>query len=158
MLAPKSADQERSSRPISTIGRDLLIIGNVMAKGEIQLEGQVQGDISCASLIVGESSQLEGGVVAEDVVIRGRLKGSVRALRVTLQSKCNVEGDLVHQSLAIEPGAMFEGKSRRADAPLSSSQESPSQAAVARPPRLVAERSHEDIDNFGKKYRRWRSL
>jgi cytoskeletal protein CcmA (bactofilin family) len=64
-------------------------------------------------------------VIAEDVVLRGRLIGSVRALRVTLQSKCHVEGDLVHQSIAIEQGAYFEGKSLHADDPLSFSQKTP---------------------------------
>ena len=39
------------------------------------------------ALVLGENAQLEGSVVAEDVVVRGRLIGSVRALRVTLESK-----------------------------------------------------------------------
>jgi cytoskeletal protein CcmA (bactofilin family) len=111
----------------------------VRSEGEIQLDGQLHGDVHCASLIVGESSQLEGGVVAEDVVIRGRLKGAVRALRVTLQSTSQVEGDLVHQSLVIEPGALFEGKSRRANDPLLRSRATP-QSGIAVKPRLVSER------------------
>ena len=86
--------QGSSTPRISTIGEDLVITGNVTSKGEIQLDGQLQGDIHCVSLVLGESSRLEGGVIAEDVVIRGRLIGTVRALRVTLQSKCHVEGDL----------------------------------------------------------------
>jgi cytoskeletal protein CcmA (bactofilin family) len=132
MLATsKHADYaEGKSRSLSIIGEDLLITEDVRSEGEIQLDGQLHGDVHCASLIVGESSRLEGGVVAEDVVIYGRLKGAVRALRVTLQSTSQVEGDLVHQSLVIEPGAMFEGKSRRANDPLSLSQVT-SEAAVA---------------------------
>jgi cytoskeletal protein CcmA (bactofilin family) len=134
-------DHVRDSSPlrVSTIGEDLVITGNVTSEGEIQLDGQLQGDIQCASLVLGENSQLEGGVIAEDVVLRGRLIGSVRALRVTLQSKCHVEGELVHQSLAIEPGAFFEGKSRRTDDPLSPSQETPA-VAVAAKPQSVTER------------------
>jgi hypothetical protein len=92
----KETDYARdTSRSLSNIGEDLVITGNVTSKGEIQLDGQLHGDIHCVSLILGENAQLEGGVVAEDVVIRGRLKGSVRALRVTLESKCHVEGDLI---------------------------------------------------------------
>jgi cytoskeletal protein CcmA (bactofilin family) len=59
-----------------------------------------------------------GGVMAEDVVVRGRVVGSIRGLRVTLQAQSHVEGDIFHQSLAIEQGAYFEGKSRRSDNPL----------------------------------------
>jgi cytoskeletal protein CcmA (bactofilin family) len=93
----------------STIGEDLTIIGNVTSKSEIHLDGHVQGDVRCVALVLGESSQLKGNVIAEDVVIRGRLIGSVRALRVMLQSTAHVEGDLLHKSLAIEQGAYFEG-------------------------------------------------
>ena len=42
-------------------------------------------------------------------MIRGRLIGSVQALRVTLQSDSHIEGDLTYQSLAIEQGAFFDG-------------------------------------------------
>jgi len=62
-------------------------------------------------LVLGENARLEGNVVAEKVVIGGRLIGSVQARLVTLQAKSRVEGDLFHQSLAMEHGAYFEGKS-----------------------------------------------
>jgi cytoskeletal protein CcmA (bactofilin family) len=44
--------------------------------------------------------------------------GTIRAVRITLQAQSHVEGDIFHQSLAIEQGAYFEGKSRRSDSPL----------------------------------------
>src|SRR5262245_45567524 len=102
----------------STIGEDLQITGNVSSKGEIHLDGYVIGDVSCVALVLGETAKLEGNVTAEDVVIRGRLIGSVRGLRVTLQSMSHVEGDIYHQSLALEQGAYFEGRSRRSDDPI----------------------------------------
>jgi cytoskeletal protein CcmA (bactofilin family) len=110
----------QASRKIgdSTIGEDLRITGNVLSKGEIHLDGEVQGDVSCVALVLGESATLEGNVTAEDVVIRGRLIGSVRGLRVTLQAMSHVEGDIYHQSLALEQGAFFEGRSRRSDDPM----------------------------------------
>ncbi len=117
----------------STIGEDFTIIGNVMSKGEIHLDGRVQGDIHCVSLVLGENSQLEGSVIAEDVVVRGRLIGSVRALRVTLQSTSHVEGDILHQSLAMEQGAHFEGNSRRSNDPLSLSKTVPVDRAATKP-------------------------
>jgi len=102
----------------SIIGEDLKIVGNVTSKGEIQVDGEIQGDIHCGSLLLGDRSQVVGSVIAEDVVARGRVVGSVRGLRVTLQAQSHVEGDIFHQSLAIEQGAYFEGKSRRSDDPL----------------------------------------
>jgi cytoskeletal protein CcmA (bactofilin family) len=105
----------------STIGEDLQITGNVSSKGEIHLDGYVIGDVSCVALVLGETAKLEGNVTAEDVVIRGRLIGSVRALRITLQSMAHVEGDLYHGSLALEQGAFFEGRSCRSEDPMETS-------------------------------------
>ena len=110
--------QDSNPLSISTISEDLTITGNVTSKGALHLDGQVQGDVHCVALVLGESATLEGNVTAEDVVIRGRLVGSVKALRVTLQSMSHVEGDIYHQSLALEQGAYFEGRSRRSDAPM----------------------------------------
>jgi cytoskeletal protein CcmA (bactofilin family) len=102
----------------SIIGEDLTVTGNVLSKGEVQVDGQIQGDVHCSSLIVGEKAEITGGIVASDVVVRGQVMGSIRGERVTLQSSSHVEGDIFHQSLAIEQGAFFEGKSRRAEDPI----------------------------------------
>jgi cytoskeletal protein CcmA (bactofilin family) len=110
---------------ISTIGEDLTITGDVTSKGELHLNGQVQGHVDCLALVLGENAQLEGSVVAEEVMVRGRLIGSVRALRVMLQAKSHVEGDLLHKTLAIEHGTHFVGESRPSANPLSSSPEAP---------------------------------
>jgi hypothetical protein len=58
--------------PSTVIGEDLTIVGNVTSKGEIQIDGQIQGDISCGSLLLGDKSQITGCVTAEDVVVRGQ--------------------------------------------------------------------------------------
>ena len=110
---------DSSPRSISTIGEDLTITGNVTSNGELHLNGQIQGDVHCLALVLGEKAQLDGSVVAEDVMVRGRLIGSVRALRVMLQSTAHVEGDLFHKSLSLEQGTHFEGESRPSDDPLS---------------------------------------
>jgi cytoskeletal protein CcmA (bactofilin family) len=116
--AAKSPTPSASKMVPSIIGEDLVINGNVTSKGEIQVDGEIQGDIHCGSLLLGDKSQVMGGVIAEDIVVRGRVVGSIRGLRVTLQAQSHVEGDIFHQSLAIEQGAYFEGKSRRSDNPL----------------------------------------
>ena len=118
----------------SIIGEDLTITGNITSRGEVQVDGEIQGDIHCQSLVIGEKATISGGVVAEDVIVRGRVLGSVRAQRITLQSTCHVEGDIFHQTLAIEQGAFFEGKSRRSDNPMAAGKpEQPAQKPAAGP-------------------------
>ncbi len=113
--ASKSPGPNASKMVPSIIGEDLTIKGNVTSKGEIQVDGEIEGDISCSSLLLGDKSKVTGGVAAEDVVVRGHIVGSIRGVRITLQAQSQVEGDIVHQSLAIEQGACFEGTSRRSE-------------------------------------------
>jgi hypothetical protein len=90
--AAKSPTPSASKMVPSIIGEDLTISGNVTSKGEIQVDGEIQGDIHCGSLLLGDKSQVMGNVMAEDVVVRGRVVGSIRGLRVTLQAQSHVEG------------------------------------------------------------------
>ena len=99
----------------SSIAPDLTITGNLVSKGEVQVDGEVQGDIHCVHLVVGQHGRITGSIVADDVVMRGHVMGSIRGNRVNLQASSRVEGDIFHQSLSIEQGAMFEGRSRRAN-------------------------------------------
>jgi len=117
----------------SIIGEDLKITGNVSSQGEVQVDGEIQGDIHCGSLLLGDKSEIQGSVVAEDVVVRGKVMGSIRGLRVTLQAQSHVEGDIFHQSLAIEQGAYFEGKSRRSEDPLGEAKSSKKSAEKENP-------------------------
>ncbi len=100
-------------RAASVIGADLTITGSLISKGQVQVDGTVEGDIYGSHVVIGEQATISGGVFADEVVVRGHIVGSVRGKRVMLQSTSQVEGDIFHQSLSIEQGAMFEGKSRR---------------------------------------------
>lgn len=113
----------RSARPgdrvgPSIIGPDLVIIGDLVSDGHVQVDGEVQGDIHGSHIVIGEGARITGGIVSEEVVIRGTVMGSIRGRKVILQADSKVEGDIYHKSLAIEQGAYFEGKSRRLEDPL----------------------------------------
>jgi len=132
--ASKSPGPSASRMVPSIIGEDLTIRGNVTSKGEVQLDGEIEGEIRCGSLLLGDKGQVMGGVAAEDVVVRGRIIGSIRGLRVTLQAQCHVEGDIFHQGLSIEQGAYFEGKSRHSDKPLEETKAANGSAKVSASP------------------------
>ncbi len=105
----------------SVIGPDLTINGNLSSNGQVQIDGEIQGDIRGTHIIVGESARITGNIIADEVVVRGKVMGSVRGKRVMLQANSHLEGDVFHKALAIEQGAFFEGKSRRADDPVGTS-------------------------------------
>lgn len=103
----------------SLISGDLIISGNLLSGGELQVDGTIDGDVRASSLVIGEQATVTGEVLGEEVVIRGRVIGSVRGIRVVLAANCHVEGEIFHESLAVEPGAFFEGNCRRSEDPLS---------------------------------------
>ncbi len=120
-IASKPVAAASSGKSIPSIfAGDISITGNIQSAGEIQVDGKIEGDINCTSLIIGENANVSGGVIAEDVVVRGKVNGSIRGVRVTLEATSEVEGDVYHKTLAIEQGAYFEGKSRRQDDPIGS--------------------------------------
>lgn len=109
----------KAKPPASTLSADLVVTGNMKTTGDIQVEGTVEGDIRAHLLTVGEGATIKGEVVADDVVINGRIIGRVRGLKVRLTSTARVEGDIIHKTIAIESGAHFEGSVQRQDDPLS---------------------------------------
>ncbi|MGB3555309.1 MAG: polymer-forming cytoskeletal protein [Jannaschia sp.] len=102
----------------STLSSDLMIKGDIKTTGDIQVEGEIEGNISAHLLTVGEGAVVRGEVVADDIVVNGRVIGRVRGLKVRLTSTARVEGDIIHKTIAIESGAHFEGAVQRQDDPL----------------------------------------
>ena len=109
----------------STLSGDLMIKGDIKTTGDIQVEGEVEGNIHAHLLTVGESSVVRGEIVADDIVVNGRVIGRVRGLKVRLTSTARVEGDIIHKTIAIESGAHFEGAVQRQDDPLGGSKAPP---------------------------------
>ena len=77
------------------------------------MDGEVEGDVGGAEIIIGEQGKVTGTVAATRVIVRGRISGVIRAMTVALQPSARVEGDIHHMSLVIEQGAEFDGRCRR---------------------------------------------
>ena len=112
---PESTDRPSGSSSMtgstfSVLGPDIAISGNLTAKMDLHVDGRVDGDISCAALIQGESSEVNGSVVADSARIAGRIKGSISAGVLVIQKTARIEGDVSYGSLTIEEGAQVEGK------------------------------------------------
>ena len=101
----------------SVIGNDLKIVGQglkIIGRGTLQVDGEVEGDVQATEVIIGEQGKVTGMVAGQQVVVRGKISGVVCAKNVALQASSEVQGDIHHMSFAIEQGARFEGRSRRA--------------------------------------------
>ncbi len=132
------AFQSKPKPSPSLLSSDLTIKGNVSSSGDIQIEGTIEGDVRAHLLTVGESATICGEVIADDVVVNGRVIGRVRGLKVRLTSTAKVEGDIVHKTIAIESGAHFEGSVQRQEDPLGESGNRKTKPAVAPAPEETA--------------------
>jgi cytoskeletal protein CcmA (bactofilin family) len=102
----------------TVIGDGLKIVGRVTADGLIKVNGQIEGDLHCTSLIVSPKAKVVGTITAAQVVVDGRVEGPIYGGDVVLKSHAQVVGDIHHQALTIGKGAYFEGRSvqeQRAD-------------------------------------------
>jgi cytoskeletal protein CcmA (bactofilin family) len=95
----------------TVIAEGLKIVGSVTAEGLVEVNGQIEGELHCSSLIISRKAQVAGAITAEKVIVDGRVEGPIQGGEVLLKSQAHVVGDIRHQSLAVERGAYFEGRS-----------------------------------------------
>src|ERR1700674_514569 len=108
----------RKAQARSVIDPGLIITGTLEGDGELQIDGEVRGDIRCTHLTVGNAASVQGSIAADEVVVRGKVKGVIGANRVILTDGAHVESDIFHKRLAIEEGARFEGAARFNEQPI----------------------------------------
>ncbi|MFN0218432.1 MAG: polymer-forming cytoskeletal protein [Hyphomicrobium sp.] len=102
-----------------SVPRKATIDGDIEFAGDVVIDGIVNGDVHCTSLTIKERGQVDGTIVAEFVTVMGEVNGSIYANNIVLRTACAVAGDMYHQTLQLEDGCYFEGKSRRHKSPLS---------------------------------------
>jgi cytoskeletal protein CcmA (bactofilin family) len=95
----------------TVIAKGLKIVGSVTAEGLVEVNGQIEGELHCTSLVIARGAHVSGIVAAERVVVDGVVEGPIQGGDVLLKSLAHVVGDIHHQSLAIERGAYFDGHS-----------------------------------------------
>tara|TARA_B100001057_G_scaffold296712_1_gene296932 strand:+ start:110 stop:592 length:483 start_codon:yes stop_codon:yes gene_type:complete len=110
--------KRNENSPPSLLSSDLFIKGNLITNGDIQIEGEVEGNIKASLLTIGKEAKIKGELNIDELIVNGHVSGTIRANKVTLTSSAKVEGDIIHQTIAIETGAHFEGSIEKSDNPL----------------------------------------
>jgi cytoskeletal protein CcmA (bactofilin family) len=99
-----------SGSTFSVIGADVTIKGDLAASADLHVDGAVEGDIACASLVQGESSRIEGAIEAQTARLAGRVKGTINVRELVILRSAVIEGDVHYDALTIEQGAQVEGR------------------------------------------------
>jgi cytoskeletal protein CcmA (bactofilin family) len=101
------------SGTLSFLGSEVTITGNIGGQGNLHIDGRVDGDVNCASLIVGHSGQVNGNITADDAKIAGTVTGTVAAKVLTIEASARITGDLSYDSVSVETGAQVDGRVKR---------------------------------------------
>ena len=110
---PVQPDNIEQESKISNVSENLHITGTVYSSGKISFNGSIKGTLESKSLYVGEHGFIDGKVEADEAVILGRIKGTLKGNKVRLAASSRIEGDTYHQVIAIEDGAIYEGSIKR---------------------------------------------
>lgn len=95
--------------PPSIISSDLHIIGDLDGEGDLHIEGRVDGNIRCDTLTIGEQGRVEGKLNVGKLRLFGTITGSVRARFVSMMRTAKMIGDVTHERIEIEAGALVDG-------------------------------------------------
>ena len=95
------------------IGADIVITGNIEASVDLHIEGRVNGDVRCSTLILGENSSLNGSIHAERVRVSGMVEGAIETRDLAVEAGAQVTGDIVYERLRVANGGSVEGTMKR---------------------------------------------
>lgn len=94
------------------IGEDVEISGNVKCESNIQMNGKLNGDLTCGGqAVIGNTSVVKGNMSIDTVSIMGQVNGNITAKdKIELKSTARLHGDIRAKRLTVEDGVTFVGK------------------------------------------------
>ncbi len=108
--APRNAVLNSAEQ--ATIGKSLVIKGEVTGSESLYIDGRVEGSINLAGnrVTVGRNGVVAANINAREIVVLGKVRGNLVASdRVDIRSEGSLTGDVVAQRISIEDGAFFKG-------------------------------------------------
>ncbi len=109
---PKVSSLAAAGSEQATIGKSLVIKGEVTGSESLYIDGRVEGSIHLPGnrVTVGRNGVIAANITAREAVILGKVRGNVSATdRVDIRSEGSLTGDVIAQRISIEDGAFFKG-------------------------------------------------
>ena len=110
--APKPLSTATAVGDQATIGKSLVIKGEVTGSESLYIDGRVEGSIHLPGnrVTVGRNGQVAASITAREVVVIGKVRGNVTASdRVDIRAEGALTGDVAAARISIEDGAFFKG-------------------------------------------------
>ncbi len=117
------------SSSTSLLSRNVKIEGEINGNENIKIEGHIKGKVKLnGNVFIGTSGVVEADVEATNIVIQGKISGTVLAhQKLELHASGKLIGDFSARSIDIKEGALFEGRSHM----ITSSEQKPSSSSSA---------------------------
>jgi cytoskeletal protein CcmA (bactofilin family) len=96
----------------ATIGKGLLVKGEITGSESLYIDGKVEGSINLPGnrVTVGRNGQVAASIIAREIVVLGKIRGNVSASdRVDIRAEGSLSGDVAAARISIEDGAFFKG-------------------------------------------------
>jgi cytoskeletal protein CcmA (bactofilin family) len=96
----------------ATIGKSLVVKGEVSGSESLYIDGKVEGAINLPGnrVTVGRNGQVAANISAREIVVLGKVRGNCQASdRVDIRSEGSLTGDVIAARISIEDGAFFKG-------------------------------------------------
>jgi len=96
----------------ATIGKSLVVKGEVSGSESLYIDGKVEGNINLPGnrVTVGRNGQVAANINAREIVVLGKVRGNCQASdRVDIRSEGSLTGDVIAARISIEDGAFFKG-------------------------------------------------
>src|SRR5438552_13849630 len=110
--APRTAATTTTTADQATIGKSLVIKGEVTGSESLYIDGRVEGSINLSGnrVTVGRNGVVAANINAREIVVLGKVRGNLTASdRVDIRSDGSLTGDVVAARISIEDGAYFKG-------------------------------------------------
>jgi cytoskeletal protein CcmA (bactofilin family) len=99
----------------SIIAADLKIVGNLICGGSIEIEGEIEGNVTCGQVTVRRTGSVKGDVTADVIHVDGEINGLVKGRDIVLSESGRVTGVIMYESLSVKDGAYIDGQCKSAD-------------------------------------------
>lgn len=96
----------------TTVGKSVVIKGDINSQEDIFLDGTMEGTMELSSnrLTVGKNGKVQARIKAREVEVLGTVHGDIVAgEKIIIRKAANLVGDLKSATISIEDGAYFKG-------------------------------------------------
>ena len=96
----------------ATIGRTLVIKGEITGSEALYIDGRVEGKIIMpeSRVTIGRNGKVDASINAREVVVMGKVNGNIECSdRVDVRSEGSVSGDISTVRISVEDGAALKG-------------------------------------------------